>query len=97
MTADAFSNLPGSTPPAEPRKLYRSRSESWLGGVCGGIAEYFGWDANLVRIAFVASVLLPGPQFLLYLLLWIIIPREPIVPAAAIAPASVDFGKDVGA
>lgn len=92
MTADA--TFPG-TPADEPRKLYRSRTDNWIGGVCSGIAKYFGWDPNLVRIAVVVSVLLPGPQFLLYLLLWIIIPQEPVVPVAAIGPvAGVDFTKD---
>ncbi|WP_228807000.1 PspC domain-containing protein, partial [Nocardia cyriacigeorgica] len=48
----------------------------WIAGVCGGIAEYFGWNAGIVRLAFVLSCLLPGPQFLLYLVLWIIIPKK---------------------
>ncbi|QTI67777.1 PspC domain-containing protein [Gordonia sp. L191] len=64
-----------SVPPA--RRLTRSRGDAWLGGVCGGIAARYGWDATLVRAAFVASILLPGPQVLLYLLLWIVIPRDP--------------------
>jgi phage shock protein PspC (stress-responsive transcriptional regulator) len=61
----------------QPKRLYRSRSSRLLGGVCGGIAEYFGWDPTLVRLAFVASLLLPGPQLLLYLVAWIAIPYEP--------------------
>ena len=60
-----------------PKRLYRSRSRRLVGGVCGGIAEYFGWDPMLVRLAFVASLLLPGPQILLYLVAWIVIPYEP--------------------
>lgn len=50
-----------------------------LAGVCGGIAEYFGWDPTLVRLAFVALLFLPipGPQALLYLVAWIVIPYEP--------------------
>ncbi|GAC66342.1 PspC domain-containing protein [Gordonia soli] len=60
------------------RKLMRSRSDSWLGGVCGGLARRFGIDATLVRVLFVLSILLPGPQVLLYLVLWLIIPREPV-------------------
>ena len=59
-----------------PKRLYRSRTSRLLGGVCGGIAEYFGWDPTLVRLAFVASLLLPGPQLLLYLVAWIVIPYE---------------------
>jgi phage shock protein PspC (stress-responsive transcriptional regulator) len=46
-----------------------------MGGVCSGIARYFGIDAALVRVLFVVSCLLPGPQFLLYLLLWLVMPK----------------------
>lgn len=88
MTADAFAtpdpidpDATNNVPIEAPRKLQRARHGSWLGGVCAGIANYFGWDATLVRIAFILSVLLPGPQFLLYIVLWIIIPREPEVAA----------------
>lgn len=58
------------------RRLTRSRTDKWIAGVCGGIAEYFGWNANLVRALFVLSCLLPGPQFLVYLALWVIVPNE---------------------
>ena len=58
------------------RRLTRSRSDRMLGGVCGGLARYFGVDATWVRIAFVVSVILPGPQVLLYLLLWLVIPQD---------------------
>jgi phage shock protein C len=68
------------------RKLMRSRDDSWLGGVCGGIAKRYGWDATLIRVLFVASILLPGPQILLYLILWLVIPREPA--PVAVAPLS---------
>jgi phage shock protein PspC (stress-responsive transcriptional regulator) len=43
--------------------------------VCGGIAERFGMSAGLVRLLFVLSIVLPGPQVLVYLALWIVIPR----------------------
>jgi phage shock protein C len=64
--------------PTEPgRRLYRSRSNRVVAGVCGGIAEYFGWNPTMVRVALVASFLLPGPQIVLYLLAWIVMPNEP--------------------
>jgi phage shock protein PspC (stress-responsive transcriptional regulator) len=47
-----------------------------IGGVCGALAERFGVSRTLVRILFVASCLLPGPQVLLYVALWIILPSE---------------------
>lgn len=65
-------------------RLMRSRTNSWLGGVCGGIAQRWGWDPTLIRVLFVLSILFPGPQVLIYLALWIIIPREPV--ASAVSP-----------
>lgn len=61
---------------APARRFTRSTSDKWIAGVCGGIAEYFGWNANIVRLVFVASCLLPGPQFLIYLILWIMMPKK---------------------
>lgn len=61
---------------APTRRLTRSTSDKWIAGVCGGLAEYFGWNATIVRIAFIASCLLPGPQFLIYLVLWLVIPKK---------------------
>ncbi|MBY4571005.1 hypothetical protein ACN95_13360 [Gordonia sihwensis] len=63
--------------PVRPAKrLTRSTTDKMIGGVAGGIAEYFGIDSTWVRVAFVASIILPGPQVLLYLLLWAIIPKN---------------------
>ncbi|MFT3715725.1 MAG: PspC domain-containing protein [Gordonia sp. (in: high G+C Gram-positive bacteria)] len=56
--------------------MTRSSTDKMIGGVCGGLADYFGVDPTWVRIAFVVSVLLPGPQVLLYLLLWAVIPKD---------------------
>ncbi|WOC13475.1 PspC domain-containing protein [Gordonia sp. MP11Mi] len=64
------------TVPAQPRRLRRSRANRRIAGVAGGLADYFGVDATWVRIAFVASILLPGPQVLLYLILWLVIPQD---------------------
>ena len=47
-----------------------------IGGVCAALANRFGTSPTVVRILFVASCLLPGPQVLLYLALWIILPSE---------------------
>lgn len=49
------------------RKLHRSHTDKMLFGVLGGIAETYGWNSTLLRILFVASMLLPGPQILVYL------------------------------
>jgi phage shock protein PspC (stress-responsive transcriptional regulator) len=58
-------------------KLQRPRNGRMIGGVCSAIAARFGWSTTVVRIIFVASLLLPGPQLLLYVGLWIFIPSEP--------------------
>ena len=60
---------------APTKRLTRSGHDKWIAGVCGGLAEYLGWNANLVRLLFVLSCLLPGPQFVIYVVLWLIIPK----------------------
>ncbi|WP_073488841.1 PspC domain-containing protein [Streptoalloteichus hindustanus] len=60
----------------ELARLTRPRQGRWIAGVCLGIARRYGWNPALVRLAFVASCLLPGPQVLVYLLLWMIMPGE---------------------
>ena len=47
-----------------------------IGGVCAGIAERFGWSVGLVRLLTVLSVFIPGPQVVIYLALWLIIPAD---------------------
>ncbi|MBY6367581.1 PspC domain-containing protein [Rhodococcoides corynebacterioides] len=58
------------------RRLTRSRRSKVVAGVCGGLAERFGLSPNLVRLLFVLSCILPGPQFVVYLVLWIAIPKS---------------------
>lgn len=47
-----------------------------IAGVCAGIARRFGWSTNMVRILAVLSCLIPGPQFIIYIVLWIIMPND---------------------
>ncbi len=63
----------------ESRKLYRSRTNRSLAGVCGGLAEYFEVDVTLVRLVFVVAVFFAGVSPLLYVLLWLVIPEEPLL------------------
>ena len=56
--------------------LVRPARGKVLAVVCAGIARRFGWSPWLVRGVFLISCLLPGPQILLYLLLWIVLPKE---------------------
>ena len=58
------------------KKLYRSDENKMLAGVCGGIAEYFGVDPTLIRLAWVVFSLLGGSGLLAYILAAIIIPRD---------------------
>lgn len=61
--------------PMHQRRLHRSHTDRFVGGVLGGIAETYGWNSTLVRLIFVASFLLPGPQILAYIIAWFIMPR----------------------
>lgn len=63
------------------KRLYRSRDEKWLAGVCGGLAEYFEIDPVVVRAIF-AVLLVLGPGALIYLALWIVVPLAPAPPQA---------------
>ena len=57
--------------------LTRPQQGRVIAGVCAGLAERFGWNANVVRLLFLLSCLLPGPQFVVYLVLWALIPKAP--------------------
>ena len=59
------------------KKLYRSVENRMIGGVCGGIGEYFDIDPTLVRLLTVAFVLAGGSGLIGYLIGWIIIPETP--------------------
>ena len=59
------------------KKLYKSNENRMLEGVCGGIAEFFGIDATLVRLGWVLFCALGGSGFLAYLIAALIIPRNP--------------------
>jgi len=65
-------------PPAEPvkRRLYRSRDKI-LGGVCGGMAEYFDTDPSILRIIAAILLVFGGVGFLIYIIMWIVVPLEP--------------------
>jgi len=57
-------------------KLQRPRSGRVIAGVCAALAERFGLSPTVVRLLFVLSCLLPGPQFIIYIVLWIVIPND---------------------
>jgi phage shock protein C len=82
---------PGPPPSAAQRRLTRSRDDRVIAGVCGGLGEYLGVDAVLIRIAALILVFAGGAGIVLYLIGWIAMPEadgameatEPIGPEAA--------------
>ena len=63
----------------DARRLTRSRNNRMIAGVCGGLAEFFGWQATSMRVLYVVVSILSAafPGILVYLLLWILMPEEP--------------------
>lgn len=59
------------------KRLYRSYTDKMLGGVCGGLGEYFDIDPVIVRVLFIVAVLFGGGGILAYIILWIVIPQKP--------------------
>jgi len=59
------------------KRLYRSRTDRMVAGVCGGLAEYFGIDPTIVRLVFVLLALIPGPGVLAYIVMAIVTPEQP--------------------
>ena len=78
MTRHAHEPRAHWTTPMPTTKLARSRRHRMLFGVCGGIADWIGWDPTLVRVLYVlASVLSAAfPGMLVYLILWLIMPES---------------------
>ena len=61
---------------AKKKKIYRSKKERMIGGVCGGIAEHLDTDPTIVRLLWVLGSLLWGAGLIAYLIAWIIIPEK---------------------
>ena len=60
-----------------PRRLSRDTEHRMIAGVCAGLARHYGLPTGRLRLLFVVSCLLPGPQIVAYLLLWLLMPVEP--------------------
>jgi phage shock protein PspC (stress-responsive transcriptional regulator) len=64
-------------PAPQSRRLVRSRDDRWLGGVCAGVADYAGVDANLVRLLTVLGTVFGlGSLVVAYVVAWVLIPEE---------------------
>ena len=71
------------------RRLYRSRSDSMIGGVAAGLAAYLNSDPALVRIVWAILVVVTGGAALVvYIVAWIVVPEEPVAPAAPVEPTT---------
>lgn len=68
------------------KRLYRSKTDRVLGGVCGGIGEYFNTDPTLIRLLWVVFTLAGGAGLLAYIIAWIIIPEKPVEAPPPTAP-----------
>jgi phage shock protein PspC (stress-responsive transcriptional regulator) len=90
-----FARAVSGTGKSSERKLYRSREDRKLGGVCGGIADYFQSDATLVRILFVAGAFFYLAGVLIYLVLLVALSEKPFEPSTeeAAPPAKAKSGK----
>lgn len=67
-----------NTPNAPARRLYRSRSNRSIAGICGGLAEYFGTDVTLLRLVTLFLILFGGLSIWAYIIFWAVIPEEPV-------------------
>ncbi|MEX1078962.1 MAG: PspC domain-containing protein [Homoserinimonas sp.] len=56
--------------------LSRPRNGRVIAGVCAAIARRFGWNVTVVRLLTVLSILIPGPQVIIYIVLWLLIPQD---------------------
>ena len=63
------------------RRLYRSENEKMIGGVAGGVADFAGVDPTLVRVIFVALTVFGGSGLLIYLVMWVLVPKQSKVGA----------------
>ena len=61
----------------EQKKIYRSRNDKVIAGICGGLGKYLDIDPVIIRVLFIILLLTIGSGILIYLLAWILIPLEP--------------------
>lgn len=76
---------------AQQKRLMRSSRDKKVAGVCAGIAEYFDLDPTLVRVLWLIAIFFGGTGFLLYVILWIVLPVAPVSSGMTVpgAPAQI--------
>ena len=81
-----------SAPPppayAARKRLVRSTNDRKIAGICAGVADYFDLDTTLVRVLWLLATLVPGPNILAYIILWIAVPEGPTGVQATSAPVA---------
>jgi phage shock protein C len=77
------------------KRLYRSKEDRMLGGVCGGLGEYFGIDPTFIRLFFFVMIFGGGAGFWIYILLWIFIPEQDSDPSKDIGARMRDMGDEI--
>jgi phage shock protein PspC (stress-responsive transcriptional regulator) len=75
----------------ESKRLYRSQTDRKFAGVAGGLAEYFVMDPLLIRLAFVILFFAGGGGFLIYIVLWIVTPENPVRIQPSMSQPAQDF------
>lgn len=75
------------------KKLYRSRANSMIAGVCGGLGEYLNADPNIVRVVAVLLIFADGIGLLAYLVAWILVPRRPEMEAEVVKSEKSEFNR----
>lgn len=74
---------PQPTPPISAKRFYRSRTNRVIGGVCGGLAAYYQWDTLTIRILSIVFAIFTIIPFVVYIVLWIIMPAEELPQAGS--------------
>ena len=75
-TGEQIGEQIGEPEPA-PRKLYRSRSDRAIAGICGGLADYLRVDPLVIRLLTLFLILFGGLSIWIYIILWLVVPEEP--------------------
>jgi phage shock protein C len=77
---------------SEVKRLYRSREDRVISGVCGGLAEYLGMDPTIIRLLFALTLIFAGGGLLVYIVMVVVVPEQPIAGGAMVgaekAPAA---------
>jgi phage shock protein C len=76
---------------SQRKRLYRSRTNRIIAGICGGIGEYLDADPTLIRLAWIALTLLGGSGIIFYIIAYFIVPLKPLTSTDADQPAQPDF------